>query len=768
MKNSWKILYPVIYRAFYVILFVGICIAGFGEWFGLSEFQWVHAFFAVLILGVLLVFSYCKTRERLAAGLLLVMLFLMLPRLLGAGGESSFWADYGMWLLNREGWKEEFLSGYETVQCIWIVAGCYLLQIAAERIPYLKETLAMGIFVCLCVFMVRQTNIEQIAVSAMLWYVVLAFIELTRKRWAKKKQEDDREFMIRILPFCAVYLLLLCNMPAPEKAYDWQIVKDAYYRLQEKITTWMENIQRGDREDFGIAQVGFSEDGRLMAGIGDNNELLMTLQGSKGLITNVYLIGKVYDEFDGRKWEQTVTEDSDERMLDMLETMYAVQRYDGEFAEDYIYSTGLSVRYEHFNTGYLFAPLKTRYLEGCEYQQSGSNFLFGEQKGYGTEYKIVYWQLNIDHPRFYEMAEEELPQDEELWYEVMKNYAAKENGTITLENLQAYQQQMIHNYGKDVILSKDAEAYLDRITEGKESDIEKLRAIEKELASYHYATKLKKLPEAVDSAGEFLDYFLLESKEGYCAYFATAFVMLARAEGIPARYVEGFCVPVTASKHMSVTAGMAHAWPEVYIEGVGWIPFEPTPGYEQIRYTPWMLKSEQESNGGEPERYMEPEEEEEPVEEGIAEEVPEEVAEDSNGMIKVIVVIIGVVLAGALLLLVAERFIFARKYQKMSPEEKFKVQMKHLEMLLGCLGYTRADQETLSELRTRAVAGLNGAALDAFTYYENYLYGSGRIEKEGLWVVGKESRQLLEIIRQKNRWYYYYICFRYGVLKGER
>ncbi|MBQ8597675.1 MAG: transglutaminase domain-containing protein [Lachnospiraceae bacterium] len=768
MKNRLEAIYPVIYRAFYVILFVVICISGFGRQLGISELRFVHVFFAALILGVLLAFSYCRIRERLAAALLLLMLFIMLPRLVGAGGENGFWSSYGMWLLNREGWQEEWLSGYGALQCIWIVTGCYLLQIAAERILYLKEVLAVGVLGCLSVFMFRKTEIGQLAVSAMLWYIILCFIELTRKQWAKKKKEDHREYMLRILPFCAVYLVLMCSMPAPEEAYDWQMVKDAYYRLQEKITTWIEDMQRGDQEDFGTAQVGFSEDGRLMAGIVDNNEHLMTLQGSKGLITNVYLLGKVYDEFDGRRWEQTVTEDADERMLDTLETLYAVHRYDGEFAEDYIYSTGLSVRYEHFNTGYVFAPLKTRYLEDCEYQSSGSNLLFGEQKGYGTEYKIVYWQLNIDHPRFYEMAEEEPVQDEELWREVVRSYGSEESKGITLEDLQAYQQQTALNYGKDVILSKEVKAYLAQITEGKDSDIEKLRAIEKELASFGYATKLKKLPDSIDSAGEFLDYFLLESKEGYCAYFATAFVMLARAEGIPARYVEGFCVPVTVSKHMNVTSGMAHAWPEVYIEGVGWIPFEPTPGYEQVRYTPWMLKSEQESDGGEPERYMEPAEEEEPVEEGIAEEVPEEVAEDGNSMIKVIAVIIGVVLAGGFLLLVAERLVFARKYKKMLPEEKFKVQMKHLEMLLGCLGYTRVDEETLSELQDRATAGLEGVDLDTFTYYERYLYGGDEIENEALTVVNKENRQLLQMIRQKNRWYYYYICFRYGILKGEK
>ena len=46
---------------------------------------------------------------------------------------------------------------------------------------------------------------------------------------------------------------------------------------------------------------------------------------------------------------------------------------------------------------------------------------------------------------------------------------------------------------------------------------------------------------------------------------------------------------------MTVTANMAHAWPEVYIEGIGWLPFEPTPEYEEIRYTPWKMKEKKDN-----------------------------------------------------------------------------------------------------------------------------------------------------------------------------
>lgn len=71
----------------------------------------------------------------------------------------------------------------------------------------------------------------------------------------------------------------------------------------------------------------------------------------------------------------------------------------------------------------------------------------------------------------------------------------------------------------------------------------------------------------------------LVTKRGYCTQFATAMIMLARADGIPARMALGF-LPGTPSANnvYTVTQSNAHAWPELYLDGMGWTRFEPTPG----------------------------------------------------------------------------------------------------------------------------------------------------------------------------------------------
>lgn len=78
----------------------------------------------------------------------------------------------------------------------------------------------------------------------------------------------------------------------------------------------------------------------------------------------------------------------------------------------------------------------------------------------------------------------------------------------------------------------------------------------------------------------------LRSKVGYCVQFATAMVMMAREAGIPARMAIGF-LPGTADRGTyTVRASDAHAWPELYFEGIGWLRFEPTPSGTQSTVAP--------------------------------------------------------------------------------------------------------------------------------------------------------------------------------------
>jgi transglutaminase-like putative cysteine protease len=76
-----------------------------------------------------------------------------------------------------------------------------------------------------------------------------------------------------------------------------------------------------------------------------------------------------------------------------------------------------------------------------------------------------------------------------------------------------------------------------------------------------------------------IERFLFVTKRGYCEQFAGSYAAMARAIGLPARVGVGFTTGTDAGDGTFHVAGKdAHAWPEVYLGQLGWVPFEPTPG----------------------------------------------------------------------------------------------------------------------------------------------------------------------------------------------
>jgi len=73
-----------------------------------------------------------------------------------------------------------------------------------------------------------------------------------------------------------------------------------------------------------------------------------------------------------------------------------------------------------------------------------------------------------------------------------------------------------------------------------------------------------------------LDWFLFDLRRGFCNYYASAEVVLLRSLGIPARLAVGFASGKWERGRYLVRDKDAHAWPEVYFPGVGWVEFEPT------------------------------------------------------------------------------------------------------------------------------------------------------------------------------------------------
>ncbi len=80
------------------------------------------------------------------------------------------------------------------------------------------------------------------------------------------------------------------------------------------------------------------------------------------------------------------------------------------------------------------------------------------------------------------------------------------------------------------------------------------------------------------SQGSPLVAFVTRTKAGYCQHFAGAMAAMVRMLGVPARVAVGFANGTNEDGTWIVTDHDAHAWVEVWFAGIGWVPFDPTPG----------------------------------------------------------------------------------------------------------------------------------------------------------------------------------------------
>lgn len=86
-----------------------------------------------------------------------------------------------------------------------------------------------------------------------------------------------------------------------------------------------------------------------------------------------------------------------------------------------------------------------------------------------------------------------------------------------------------------------------------------------------------------DAVARFLDTNNPKDRVGHCEYFASAMCMLLRCYDIPSRVAAGFlAMNPTEEGVFEVNASAAHAWVEVWIDGFGWVTFDPTPGEEEL------------------------------------------------------------------------------------------------------------------------------------------------------------------------------------------
>jgi transglutaminase-like putative cysteine protease len=143
----------------------------------------------------------------------------------------------------------------------------------------------------------------------------------------------------------------------------------------------------------------------------------------------------------------------------------------------------------------------------------------------------------------------------------------------------------------DSITSRTQELAQD-ITAGQATVYDKVVAVTRYLRdNIEYTPTINTAPP---NNQEVIDWFIFDLKQGFCNYYSTAEIVLLRAVGIPSRWALGYAQgdqlqgdrtggQVTTDKITFVVRQRdAHAWPEVFFPGIGWVEFEPTASQPDI------------------------------------------------------------------------------------------------------------------------------------------------------------------------------------------
>jgi transglutaminase-like putative cysteine protease len=457
---------------------------------------------------------------------------------------------------------------------------------------------------------------------------------------------------------------------------------------------------------------------------------------------NVYLRGGVFDTFDGTHWlnryEKLHPAIQEEGLLsieniiesNVFEHLYAVaikegieldvqpdstleELVDSKFSP-YFYIDPIRVTNKKFLSYSLIAPLNymnVTYREDFVYKnltitKDGiiqSNQYTRENHVYTSSTLVPYYDT---------------PEIQDILRKSYKGYYDNLNDRFLTHELKSRARDVYDKYLNipDTIHPKVIQL-AHTLTRDYHNDFDKVKAIEAYLKENHTYTLTPN-----NTQGDYVYNFLFETKEGFCTSFATAMVLMVREIGVPARYVTGFAAKdifelydytydELQQKIYTVKDHNAHAWVEVYFEGFGWVPFEPTSGfqlqdeiYEKEEKTLKIEDKNRRVNF-----YLPPK-----LQEGL---------------------IYGLLL---LLCVVLPLYIRIRKVmaiKKKAVQEKFVVFYELALTLLKHRGYTRKQEETMSQFieRYRGILQEENYPLEEMNQiYEDIYYGQLTVDQEHL------------------------------------
>jgi len=461
--------------------------------------------------------------------------------------------------------------------------------------------------------------------NAFYLYTFLIVVYYFKHVYAKKTRKGtggyagNGRFTSMVIPVAAVIFFVAFSLPAKSTPLNWPWLDNT---ISSIINSFYKTQNYTVFEYFSVSSSGFGAEGRLGGKVILNKTHVLTVNTRE----KVYLKGSVSDTYTGFSWTKSEGEEEplplnksdfdlyglshDENELINVPYILSDKSLSNTQTDDTdpgseIKSNEVAVSYARMRTRSLFTSvfLKNMKLQGGNYKIFADPYgVFSSDKWLDSElsYRFTAYSLNdiVDslsdqikasrkgvYNELLEMAEANGSKEPEII--IVRDDYGNRIATLDYAQIKALSDYAESIYDRYLQLPEElpdrVRALAESITAGKTNNYDKVKAIESYI-SENYSYTL--VPGITPINRDFTDYFLFELKEGYCTYYATAMAVLTRAIGMPARYVEGYILPpkpVSATTY-HVTNQQAHAWAEVYFEGIGWLPFEATAPFRAAFY----------------------------------------------------------------------------------------------------------------------------------------------------------------------------------------
>lgn len=388
------------------------------------------------------------------------------------------------------------------------------------------------------------------------------------------------------------------------ESYNASTIKETKMKIQNKMMSFsIDDVSEKLSGKLNINSNRLTSSGGLSNGelgrvdqvVYDNSEHLFVKAPMSSISEGIYMIGYVGSVYTGDSWEDHTQEINDR--YERLKKEFDWEGYDPAagstvflnlYPNSFVFDRGkIEVTYLKADSRYTYAPYFSIFSvnNNVRYDRDLMIMNNANLKAQTYEYYYnVFEGINNKLKNLFDMALEGADIDSQLAeYKikyllnekkyrdfVYETYTRLPEGLDRLKN--EFSKEAVGEYANNLI---DAISYIKK---------------------YLYDnTRYTLAPGRLPKDRDFVEYFLFENKLGYCIHYASAGVLILRAMGYPARYVEGYAINRSdLSNSSSIYLGEtdrddsiaeifvkdhdAHAWAEVYIDGFGWIPVEFTVG----------------------------------------------------------------------------------------------------------------------------------------------------------------------------------------------